>query len=187
MTATPSYTSFETQRVGGVLGAVISGLDLSRPLSDRQFEDLQHALVTHEVVFFRDQELDSQQHLALAARFGDISLYPIEKFFGSEDPGHQIIVDDRDNPPGTDLWHTDVSWLPRPPKLAFLTVLEVPAHVHQQQPRGVERRGQRRARQHGAALEVASEQTLELRGDEVDMVPQAAVGVPRGQRGGGER
>ena len=128
MTTPPSYTSFEIQRVGGSLGAVISGLDLSRPLSDRQFEDLQRAIVSHEVVFFRDQELDSEQQLAVAARFGEISLYPIEKFFGSEDPGHQIIVDDRDNPPGTDLWHTDVSWLPRPPKLAFLTVLEVPAH-----------------------------------------------------------
>jgi len=126
MTAPSQYESFEIQRVGGALGAVVSGLDLSRTLAGRQFEDLHHALVTHEVVFFRDQEISSEQQLALAAHFGEVSLYPIEKFFGGEDPGHQIIVDDAENPPGTDLWHTDVSWLPKPPKLAFLTVLEVP-------------------------------------------------------------
>jgi len=126
MTGSPSYTSFETQRIGGALGAILSGLDLSRPLSDLQFKELEHALVTYEVVFFRDQELSSEQQLALAARFGEISLYPIEKFFGSDSPGHQVLTDDAENPPGTDLWHTDVSWLPRPPKVALLTVLEVP-------------------------------------------------------------
>ena len=126
MNEAPSYTSFETRRIGGALGAVLSGLDLSRPLSDLQFEELEHALVRYEVVFFRDQELSAEQQLALAARFGEISLYPIEKFFGSDSPGHQVVIDDAENPPGTDLWHTDVSWLPRPPKVALLTVLEVP-------------------------------------------------------------
>lgn len=39
-----------------------------------------------------------------------------------------MIVDDADNPPEVDLWHTDVSWLERPPAIALLTCLEVPAY-----------------------------------------------------------
>lgn len=121
------YESFSVQRIGA-LGAVLDGLDLSSSFSDGAFEELRHALATYEVVFFRDQFLDGDQQLALAARFGEISLYPVEKIFGAAEPGHQVIVDDAENFPGVDLWHTDVTWLERPPAIALLTCLEVPAY-----------------------------------------------------------
>jgi taurine dioxygenase len=121
------YEAFEVDRIG-VLGGIVSGLDLKSPLGDEAFAELRHALTTHEVLFFRDQFLDAEAQLALARRFGEVSLYPVEKFFGSVEPGHQVVVDDADNPPGVDMWHTDVSWLPRPPVIALLTLLEVPAH-----------------------------------------------------------
>ena len=123
---TRRYAAFEAQRIG-VLGAVVSGLDLREPLDDATRDELVHALATHEVLFFEDQPLDGDQQLALARRFGPLTLYPIERYFGAEEPGHQVIVDDADNPPGTDLWHTDVTWLPEPPAIAFLSVVEVPA------------------------------------------------------------
>lgn len=122
---TPSR--FEVQRIGA-LGAVVSGLDLRRPLDDATLEALRRALARYEVLFFRDQFLDGDQQLALAARFGPISLYPIERFFGSTEPGHQVVVDDAENFPGVDMWHTDVTWLEKPPAIAFLTCLEVPAY-----------------------------------------------------------
>ena len=78
------------------------------------------------MLFFRDQHLDDAQQLTLAERFGPLSLYPIEKFFGSAKPGHQVIIDDAENAPGTDMWHTDVTWLERPPIMAFLSMLEAP-------------------------------------------------------------
>lgn len=118
--------SFELTRVGA-LGAIVDGLDLKEPLSDAVFDELRHALAANEVLFFRDQFLDGDQQLALARRFGELSLYPVEKLFGADEPGHQVVVDDADNPPGVDMWHTDVSWLERPPAVALLTALEVPA------------------------------------------------------------
>ena len=123
----PPYQTFQAQRIG-VLGAVVDGLDLRKPLDDFSFREIEHALATYEVLFFRDQPLDAEQQLELARRFGEISLYPIEKFFGSVERGQQVIVDDADNPPGTDMWHTDVTWLPKPPVVALLTVLEVPSY-----------------------------------------------------------
>jgi taurine dioxygenase len=122
----PKRPPFELTRAGA-LGAVVDGLDLKEPLSDEVFAALRHALAANEVLFFRDQFLDGDQQLALARRFGDVSLYPIEKLFGADEPGHQVIVDDEENPPGVDLWHTDVSWLERPPGIALLTALEIPA------------------------------------------------------------
>lgn len=116
---------FNVERIGAV-GAIIHGLDLSTRLSETQFEGLRRALATYDVLFFRDQALDADQHIDLARRFGELTLYPIERFFGSVEPGCQVIVDDAENAPGVDLWHTDVTWIERPPAVAFLTCLEVP-------------------------------------------------------------
>ncbi|KAI3477790.1 hypothetical protein L1887_60437 [Cichorium endivia] len=51
------------------------GLDVTRPLSDNQFEQLYHAVLRHQVVFLREQAITPQQQRALALRFGD-SAYP---------------------------------------------------------------------------------------------------------------
>lgn len=122
-----TYQSFEIERIG-VLGAIVSGLRLQDPLGDEASRELKHALATYEVLFFRDQFIEAEQQLALARQFGELSLYPIERFFGSDAPGHQVIVDDAENFPGVDMWHTDVTWLERPPVIALLTCLEVPAY-----------------------------------------------------------
>jgi len=119
--------TFDIQRIGA-LGAIVTGLDLAKPLSDPTFDALSHALASNEVLFFRDQFLDGDQQLDIARRFGEISLYPVEKMFGSVEPGHQIVVDDAENEPGVDMWHTDVTWLEQPPAIALLTCLEVPAY-----------------------------------------------------------
>ena len=122
------YQHIEVEKIGGALGAVVSGLDLASPLSDTEFAEVEHALVENEVIFFRDQKLSGDQQLDLARRFGELTLYPLEKFFGADQPGHQIIVDDAENEPGVDMWHTDVTWLAHPPKIAFLTALETPPY-----------------------------------------------------------
>ena len=111
----------------GALGAIVGGLDLREPLSDEVMDALRRALAANEVLFFRDQQLEGEHQLALARRFGEVSLFPIERLFGADEPGFQVITDDADNPPEVDLWHTDVSWLDRPPVIALLTALEVPA------------------------------------------------------------
>lgn len=123
----PAYDAFEIHRIGA-LGAIIEGLDLAKPLSDGVFDQVAHALASNEVIVFQNQEIDADQQLDLARRFGTPSLFPIEKLFGADQPGHQVIVDDEDNPPETDLWHTDVTWVESPPVIALLTCLEAPAY-----------------------------------------------------------
>lgn len=43
--------------LGPYIGAQITGADLTRPLSDNQFEQLYHAVLRHHVVFLRDRLL----------------------------------------------------------------------------------------------------------------------------------
>ena len=118
---------FKTNRVGA-LGAVVDGLDLKRPLSSDLVEQLQAQLDEYQVLFFKDQFLSAEQQLRFAAYFGEVSQYPIEKYFGSNEPSQQVIVDDADHPPVTDMWHTDVTWLERPPVAAVISMLELPEY-----------------------------------------------------------
>jgi taurine dioxygenase len=87
--------------LGPYIGAQISGADLTRPLSDNQFEQLYHAVLRHQVVFLRAQAITPQQQRALAQRFGELHIHPVYPHAEGVD---EIIVLDthNDNPPDND-------------------------------------------------------------------------------------
>ena len=62
----------EITPVSGALGAEISGVNLSENLSDETIQEIRQALLDYLVIFFRDQELTAEQHLAFARRFGEL-------------------------------------------------------------------------------------------------------------------
>jgi len=107
------------------LGAQISGLDLSRQLTDPQRQAIEQALLTHQVLFFRDQPLTPHQHARFAANFGELHIHPIYPNV-PEQPEVLIldtaVTDVRDNA----IWHTDVTFLPTPALGAVLSARQVP-------------------------------------------------------------
>jgi len=105
--------------LGPYIGAQVANLDLTRPLSDAQFEQLYHALLRHQVLFLRDQPITPHQQRALAARFGDLHIHPV---YPHAEGVEEIIVLDthQDNPPDNDNWHTDVTFINTPPAVAIL-------------------------------------------------------------------
>ena len=111
--------------LGPYIGAEISGLDLTRPLSDNQFEQLYHAQLRHQVVFLRGQDITPQQQRDLARRFGDLHIHPIYPHVKEVE---EIIVLDthNDNPPDNDNWHTDVTFIDTPPAGAILAAKQLP-------------------------------------------------------------
>lgn len=111
--------------LGPYIGAQITGADLTRPLSDNQFEQLYHAVLRHHVVFLRDQAITPQQQRALAQRFGELHIHPVYPHAEGVD---EIIVLDthNDNPPDNDNWHTDVTFIQTPPAGAILAAKELP-------------------------------------------------------------
>ncbi len=105
--------------LGPYIGAQVSDVDLSRPLSDAQFEQLYHGLLRHQVLFLRNQVITPEQQRALAIRFGDLHIHPVYPHAEGVD---EIIVLDthQDNPPDNDNWHTDVTFIETPPAIAIL-------------------------------------------------------------------
>ncbi|CAN1593996.1 taurine dioxygenase [Pseudomonas mediterranea] len=108
------------------LGAQISGIDISQPLSVEQRNFIEQALLEHQVLFFRDQPIDPVQQARFAACFGDLHIHPIYPNV----PGQpEVLVLDTDVTDVRDnaVWHTDVTFLPTPAMGAVLSAKLLPA------------------------------------------------------------
>lgn len=108
------------------LGAVISGIDLSKEPSKRAMAELEDAFGRYSVIFFRDQNLTPQQHIAMAERWGAIN---VNRFFNPLDGYPQIAqvikeANQKENIGGT--WHTDHSYDLIPAMGSMLYAREVP-------------------------------------------------------------
>lgn len=122
-----TYTQITVSPATGTLGAVVKGVDLSRPLADTTLAEIRSAWLDHQVLFFRDQELTPQQHEAFAANFGELTkagfmptLEGTTGVFVQEYPG----LYSRDV---TDItWHSDSAFLPLPSRGSVLYALDVP-------------------------------------------------------------
>ena len=55
----------ELKLLSGALGAEIKGINL-KDTSDQNFKKINDLLLEHKVIFFRDQKITEEQHLALA-------------------------------------------------------------------------------------------------------------------------
>jgi taurine dioxygenase len=126
MAGTATRAQLRVQPTTAALGARVDGIDLRDP-SDDDVAAVGDALLEHGVLFFHDQPLTDEEHLALASRFGSPSQFPVAKLLGNDADPMSYIQDSADSPPDADGWHTDITWIQEPPKLAFLQAIEVPA------------------------------------------------------------
>jgi taurine dioxygenase len=119
-------SAIEVQPIAGALGAEISGVDLSRDLSEETVAAIRRAWLEHLVVFFHDQPLPPARFLAFARRFGAVIEYPFVK--GLDDFPEVIPVvkleHERVNFGG--IWHSDTAYLEVPPMASMLIAREVP-------------------------------------------------------------
>jgi alpha-ketoglutarate-dependent sulfate ester dioxygenase len=58
------------------IGAEIGGVDLGRPLSTQERDEIKAAILQYKVVFFRDQNVNRDQHAAFAKQFGPLYVHP---------------------------------------------------------------------------------------------------------------
>ena len=73
---TSEYTTIGVAKLTPIIGAEISGIDLSKPLAPEQQSEVHRALAENQVIFFRDQDLTKEQHLAFGRLFGDLHIHP---------------------------------------------------------------------------------------------------------------
>jgi len=72
-----TFNFIQPNPIAPALGAEIGGIDLCHDLDDDVTAEIRRALLTYRVIFFRDQDITPDQHLAFAGRFGDLVDYPM--------------------------------------------------------------------------------------------------------------
>jgi len=138
MTSTLSATdlALDVTLLSAHIGAEIRNVDL-RTVNDAEVEAIRAAWLEHKVVFFPDQHLEPADHVAFAARLGE----PTE--------GHPVIPGIPEHPEVFEIdyakaselaalygdvaerstglsWHTDVTFVQRPPAGSILRAVVVP-------------------------------------------------------------
>ena len=110
-----------------VIGAEIGGIDLAQEMSPSAFAEIERAFAEHLVVFFRDQHLTPEAHLAFGRRFGDLHIHPA----APSEPGHPalmiIATDEHLARANGEAWHSDVSCDAEPPLGSMLHIKTCPA------------------------------------------------------------
>ncbi len=109
------------------VGAFVEGVDLARDLDDGVVGQLREALGAHGVLFFRDQELAPDAHLAMGERFGGVN---VNRFFAHVE-GWPSIAEVRKEPDQKANigggWHTDHSYDREPALGSILVARETPS------------------------------------------------------------
>jgi len=114
------------RRISGALGAEISGVDLSRPLSKADFAEIKRLWLEHLVIFFRDQQLDERQYMAFAGQFGEPVEYPMVRGLAGFPKIIEVKKLEHERVPFGGIWHTDTAYLERPPMASMLIAREIP-------------------------------------------------------------
>lgn len=116
-----------TDKITPTIGAELSGIDFSKPLSAEVLDTIYQSLLEHLVIFIRGQDIPPDAHMAFAESFGDLDephpVYPHVE-------GYDRIVkleNDPATPPDTNSWHTDLTFKAEQPFASILIAREVPA------------------------------------------------------------
>ena len=124
--------SLAIEPISPVLGARIDGADLSAPIDDAEFAQIERALHDHGFVVFPRQTLTAPQFVAFSRRFGNPEPHVIDRFHHPVDPNILILSNvHRDGQPiglvdaGT-YFHTDYSYLAVPARCTMLHAIQVP-------------------------------------------------------------
>jgi alpha-ketoglutarate-dependent 2,4-dichlorophenoxyacetate dioxygenase len=121
-------------------GAVVSGIELTRPLSEAECGEIRAALDQHALLLFKNQQIDQEQQLAFARIFGPLDVaYISEGLHGAKQESLVEISNvDREGQlwsaadrrrmflAANALWHTDTSFKKLTTKATILSAQEVP-------------------------------------------------------------
>ncbi len=127
------HAGIGVRRLTDSIGAEITGVDLSRPIINEEYLDINQALVDHSVIVFRSQDLPPAMHVDFASRFGRLVGHIVRRFSVTDFPEVTYIsnvVNDKGEKLGADragmIWHSDMSYFPRPMLGSMLYGVECP-------------------------------------------------------------
>ena len=115
----------EIKLVSGALGAEVKGIDL-KDSSLENWKKINNLLLEHKALFFRDQDITSEEQINLAKHFDPLERHIYVK--GRKDYPEilRIIKAPEEKRQWGETWHTDVSYNPKPTKVIILRSIKVP-------------------------------------------------------------
>src|SRR6202167_1559872 len=118
------YEHIEVRKVGGNIGAEISGVTANGELADEAVRELRRALLRHRVVFLRDQQaVDADAQLAFARLLGT----PTKPHPTVTGDGRAVLPIDSEQGKANS-WHTDVTFVDRIPAISILRAITLPPY-----------------------------------------------------------
>jgi len=116
---------FEVNRLSPTIGGELLGVDLRKDLTSEVKDLIYEALLVYKVIFFRDQDLTTDQHIHFSKNFGDLEVHPFAPFKDGY-PEVLKITHNEKSPGRENLWHSDVTWRKEPSLGSVLRMLEKP-------------------------------------------------------------
>jgi taurine dioxygenase len=117
-----------TRKIAGALGAELSGLSLAKGLSAAEAAEIRQALLDHQVIFLRNQDLTPAQFLAFAQSMGEPIDYPFVKGMDQFPQIIEVKKLEHEKVNFGGIWHSDTTYLEEPPMGSMLLSREVPPY-----------------------------------------------------------
>ena len=121
-----SYRHIEVRPIAGALGAEVSGVDIAQSLPDAVIAEIRQAWLDHLVIFLPKQKLRPQVQVDFARRFGEPMEYPQLKGLPECPLITPVIKLEHERINFGGVWHSDTTYLERPPMASMLYALETP-------------------------------------------------------------
>ena len=115
----------EIKLLSGALGAEITGIDL-KDVSKENFKQINDLLLEHKVIFFRNQKITEEEHMALAEKFGPIETHAYVKGLDNYPEIVRIIKAEDEKNQWGENWHSDVSYNAKPTKAVIIKSIKIP-------------------------------------------------------------
>jgi alpha-ketoglutarate-dependent taurine dioxygenase len=133
--AESSRAALEVRPLSQTFGVEVVGVDLARPMTESWFDRIYEGFLRHQLLLFRDQQLEPGDQVTFARRFGSVQVHVMNQYHADGHPEIYYLSNlGADGRPsgkhpdrGTVHWHTDGSWARRTGQATLLYAVEVPA------------------------------------------------------------
>jgi taurine dioxygenase len=123
--ATRDTGTLDIRPLTPAIGAEILGIDLGSTDIAARIPEIRAALLSHGVIFFREQDITTAQHIAFARAFGELEIHPATP---KDQPNREVLrIEHGPKSRGQEnAWHSDVTWRDEPSLGSILLAREVP-------------------------------------------------------------
>ena len=124
--------TFDIKPFDAAHGAEVHGVNLSKPIDNETFEQIERAYNKYAVLLFRDQKINEEQQLGFSRQFGKLEVHVLDQYLHPNHPEILVVSNIKEGDRHIGIydagryWHTDLSYMKRPSRGSLLYAIEVP-------------------------------------------------------------